>query len=94
MSMDALTTVSKAHAELAVEAFELTSRPVVIPNFVDLADWQPSAPSERSSNRGVRLVHLSNFRPIKSVLDVERIFHVISQAMPVELWLLTPRARA
>jgi len=39
--IDELTTVSNSHACLAADLFGLSSRPEVIPNFVDLSTFQP-----------------------------------------------------
>ncbi len=41
-----------------------------------------AAPNERL------LVHLSNFRPVKRVLDVVQIFARVAQAMPARLMLI------
>ena len=42
--VDMLSTVSKSHASLATDVFGLSTRPVVIPNFVDLSNFQPLQP--------------------------------------------------
>jgi N-acetyl-alpha-D-glucosaminyl L-malate synthase BshA len=39
--IDVLTTVSDSHACLATELFGLPTRPIVIPNFVDLSRFRP-----------------------------------------------------
>ena len=88
LQMDALTAVSFNHAELAETLYSLPSQLEVITNFLDLADWQPGGPFRPPAGRPWRLVHLSNFRPVKSVVDVGRIFHALSKAMDAELWLL------
>lgn len=89
--MDHITTVSQAHARLADEIFKLRDLPRVIPNFVDL-DWIENQVSaavgpdrQRSTNR---LVHISNFRPIKNPAGVARIFKAIHQQFKSELWLI------
>ena len=40
--LDALTTVSASHAALATRLFGLSTPPLVIPNFVDLATFKPA----------------------------------------------------
>jgi N-acetyl-alpha-D-glucosaminyl L-malate synthase BshA len=42
--VDMLSTVSDSHASLATDVFGLSTRPVVIPNFVDLSIFRPSQP--------------------------------------------------
>lgn len=42
--VDMLSTVSDSHASLATDVFGLSTRPVVIPNFVDLSIFRPLQP--------------------------------------------------
>jgi N-acetyl-alpha-D-glucosaminyl L-malate synthase BshA len=89
-SSDYLTTVSSRHAELATTGFDLPSPPQVIPNFVDLSRFWPTA-GERSLAQmqcRPRLVHVSNFRPIKDPQSMARIFLEIRARMEAELWLI------
>ncbi len=85
-----LTAVSAHHAELAATVFDLPSRPHVIPNFVDLSRFWPMAdePPERAGKSRPRLVHVSNFRPIKDPQSMARIFLDIRSRMEAELWLI------
>jgi N-acetyl-alpha-D-glucosaminyl L-malate synthase BshA len=89
-SSDFLTTVSSSHAELATTVFDLPSPPHVIPNFVDLSRFWPTA-RERSlvqTQLRPRLVHVSNFRRIKDPQSMARIFLDIRSRMEAELWLI------
>ncbi len=89
--LDAITTVSRNHAGLAQGAFRLSAPPHVIPNFVETAEFCPSptlAAVTGRKQRRVRLVHVSNFRPIKRPIDVARIFIGLRQCMDAELWLV------
>ncbi len=89
-SSDFLTAVSTRHAELAATVFDLPRRPQVIPNFVDLSRFWPI--SDESLHGQVRLrprlVHVSNFRPIKDPQSMARIFLDIRARMEAELWLI------
>ena len=95
---DVLTTVSCSHARLAASAFNLPSRPRVVSNFIDLARFKPcpealpiSNPESSSGQapaRPRRIVHISNFRPIKDTLSVARIFLGIRERLEAELWLV------
>lgn len=88
LKMDRLTTVSKAHAALAQTQFALPMRPRVIPNFVTrpspIAISRPFAADDGTR----RLAHISNFRPVKSVVDVGRIALAVARRIDVELWLI------
>ena len=87
---DVLTTVSFSHAKLAASAFSLSSRPRVVSNFVDLARFKPCPHVSPLSNpaRPLRIVHVSNFRPIKDTPSVARIFLGIRERLEAELWLV------
>jgi N-acetyl-alpha-D-glucosaminyl L-malate synthase BshA len=94
--VDKLTTVSTSHAKLAAKLFGLSTWPEVIPNFIDLAKFHPRVsplhpfPDGPGLNRArkPRIVHLSNFRPVKDTPSMARIFLGIRQQMEAELWLI------
>jgi N-acetyl-alpha-D-glucosaminyl L-malate synthase BshA len=102
--VDQLTTVSNSHARLATDLFGLTTRPQVIPNFVDLSRFQPLKPnapiaggsgeesplvSGSGGGRAIpRIAHVSNFRPVKDPQSMARIFLDIREQMEAELWLI------
>ncbi|MBW1785796.1 MAG: N-acetyl-alpha-D-glucosaminyl L-malate synthase BshA [Deltaproteobacteria bacterium] len=99
--MDALTTVSSDHARLAATIFDLDKPPRVIPNFVDLNEFRPRSGTEADAKKdtvphqreaGVAgkkaIVHISNFRPVKDVCRVARIFLEIRKDIAAELWLV------
>ena len=95
--LDGLTTVSLSHANLAVEVLGLERLPEVIPNFVDLAKFRPL--SDQDGDKGepkmkdreperARIVHISNFRPVKNLQSMARIFINIRRGIDAELWLI------
>ena len=97
---DAVTAVSQAladqtHSELGVE------RDIqVVPNFIDPARYEglgsDGACSWRRDSEKV-LIHVSNFRPVKRIWDVIRIFQRIQDEIPSRLLLVgdgPERARA
>jgi len=93
--LDALTTVSVAHARLSAEVLGLSAWPEVIPNFVNLSQFRPQElppPGRGRAGEGVRsrprIVHVSNFRPVKGAKDVARMFVGIREQMEAELWLI------
>jgi N-acetyl-alpha-D-glucosaminyl L-malate synthase BshA len=87
---DVLTTVSNSHSQLAASVFNLTSRPRVVSNFIDLARFKPCPEASPLSDpaRPRRIVHVSNFRPIKDTPSVARIFLGIRERLEAELWLV------
>ncbi|MEE8303330.1 MAG: N-acetyl-alpha-D-glucosaminyl L-malate synthase BshA [Candidatus Tectomicrobia bacterium] len=89
-SIDVLTAVSARHAQLAATVFSLSSLPQVIANFIDLSRFRPDPyatirPRPRSRPR---LVHVSNFRPVKDPQSMARVFLGIRARLDAELWLI------
>ncbi|NWG03178.1 MAG: N-acetyl-alpha-D-glucosaminyl L-malate synthase BshA [Syntrophaceae bacterium] len=99
-TMDGLTTVSRCHARLSAEVFGLPSYPEVVPNFVDLSIFHPLTPQQDDEKgegekewkgigkRKIRITHVSNFRPIKDLQSVVKIFLGIRERIDAELWLI------
>jgi N-acetyl-alpha-D-glucosaminyl L-malate synthase BshA len=89
-----VTAISEHLADRTREAFGITSEIEVIRNFVNcdlyirkpdlVAQMRPqfASPDERL------LVHLSNFRPVKRVLDVIEIFARVAREIPARLMLI------
>src|ERR1019366_9086782 len=87
---DRITAVSEFLKDETVRAFGCTSCDVdVIPNFIDPAVYNRSAHEPTLRHQlGVDkklLMHISNFRPVKRVLDVVRIFARVRQEIPSAL---------
>jgi N-acetyl-alpha-D-glucosaminyl L-malate synthase BshA len=90
---DAVTAVSAFLREETYRAFGCGDCDVrVIPNFVFAGDYHPA--TDDSFRRALApqghrvLVHVSNFRPVKRVNDVVRIFAGVRTAMPATLVLV------
>jgi N-acetyl-alpha-D-glucosaminyl L-malate synthase BshA len=87
---DAITAVSEYLREETIRSFGCTTCPVeVIPNFIDpaLHDRARHAPvfaAERARGHRI-LMHISNFRPVKRVRDILRIFARVAAALPATL---------
>lgn len=88
-SCDTLTSVSESHADLSRTVLGLGRPPHVVPNFIDLARFQPH-PRQRHDPSAARprLIHISNFRPVKDPCSVARIFLRIRECLDAELWLI------
>src|SRR5213076_1916291 len=89
---DRVTAVSEYLREETYRAFGCVGCDVrVIPNFVSTADFHPSP--DASWRRALApaghkiLVHVSNFRPVKRIADVIRVFAGVRRALPATLVL-------
>ncbi|MCA6075574.1 N-acetyl-alpha-D-glucosaminyl L-malate synthase BshA [Fulvivirga sedimenti] len=89
---DGVTAVSDDLRKDTYEHFAVTKDIVVIPNFIDL-DRFKKHPKEHFKtaicpNGEKLIVHTSNFRKVKRVDDVVRIFEKIRQVIPAKLLLV------
>jgi N-acetyl-alpha-D-glucosaminyl L-malate synthase BshA len=89
---DGVTAVSKFLRDETYRAFGCVQCSLaVIPNFVNLNEYRPDLATARESlvpNGNRLLVHISNFREVKRVKDVVRIFARLRRAMPATLMLV------
>jgi N-acetyl-alpha-D-glucosaminyl L-malate synthase BshA len=87
---DGVTAVSAYLREETVRAFGCAADRIrVIPNFVDLREFAP--PAERCSVYPPQekvLMHISNMRPVKRMLDVVHIFARVQDRLPARLVLV------
>ncbi len=90
---DAVTAVSNYLREETYRSFGCVGCDVrVIPNFISTAEYHPQPSGSRRTPLAPPghkvLIHISNFRPIKRVRDVIRIFAGVRSAMPATLVLI------
>jgi N-acetyl-alpha-D-glucosaminyl L-malate synthase BshA len=89
---DAVTAVSKSLKDDTYRHFDVNRDIEVIPNFIKPEHYQPKPEKDHRAQyapNGERIItHISNFRPVKRVGDVVRIFHKIRQNMPAKLLLI------
>jgi N-acetyl-alpha-D-glucosaminyl L-malate synthase BshA len=90
---DAVTAVSVYLRDETYRAFGCAGCDVtVIPNFISTADYHPA--TDDACRRALApashriLVHVSNFRPVKRILDVIRIFAGVRKVLPATLVLV------
>lgn len=92
LKSDAVTAVSESLRRTTVEQLDVHNRIDVVPNFIDPARYEQakSLPGARRwAKPGERiLVHISNFRPVKRVLDVIAIFERLYRQLPVRLLMV------
>jgi N-acetyl-alpha-D-glucosaminyl L-malate synthase BshA len=93
---DGVTCISSYLKDETVKHFG-TSRPIeVIPNFVNCDEYAPIKDEAARAKARLRLakpgeailMHLSNFRPVKRVVDVVKIFAGVVREVPAQLVLV------
>lgn len=89
---DAVTAVSKFLADKTVSGFKTLHEPIVIPNFVDTTVYHrmesTKIRSQIAPNDEKILIHVSNFRSVKRVVDTIHIAHEVLKSMPIKLVLV------
>ncbi len=89
---DEVTAVSSFLRDETYRAFGCVSCDLkVIPNFVNLAEYRPDGDGCRDglAPPGHKVIsHVSNFREVKRVKDVVRVFARIRRAMPATLLMI------
>lgn len=93
---DGVTSISNYLKEMTVSEFGVTRPIEVIPNFVNCDVYTPyrdevvrAEARKRLAKPGEAiLIHLSNFRPVKRVTDVVKVFARVAQEMPARLVLV------
>jgi N-acetyl-alpha-D-glucosaminyl L-malate synthase BshA len=93
---DGVTSISNYLKDKTVESFGVTRPIEVIPNFVNCDVYTPitdegtrAAARARYAKPGEAiLLHLSNFRPVKRVVDVVKVFAQVVKEVPAQLLLV------
>jgi L-malate glycosyltransferase len=89
---DGVTAVSEDLKKDTYQHFKITKDIEVIPNFIDLERFKKQKKEHFKTaicpNGEMLLVHTSNFRKVKRVDDVVRIFHNIRKMIPAKLLLV------
>lgn len=88
---DGVTAVSDSLRKDTLKYFNISREIEVIPNFIDIDNY--SKPSDQcykgmyASNGEKVITHISNFRPLKRIEDVVRVFEKIRKEIPAKLIL-------
>ena len=93
---DGVTSISQYLKDKTLADFGITRNIAVVPNFVNCDVYTPVR--DEATRAAARkhlvgtdepiLIHLSNFRPVKRVLDVVKVFAQVTQAIPAQLVLV------
>lgn len=89
---DGVTAVSRFLREKTLTNYNIDKEIEVIPNFVDVKKYRRGSDTELRKlcpNKDEKvIVHTSNFRPVKRVPDVIRIFNEVHKKVPSRLILI------
>ena len=93
---DGVTSISSYLKEETLKHFGITRPIEVIPNFVNCNEYVPIKDEAARAKARLRLaapgeailMHLSNFRPVKRVVDVVKIFAQVQRELPAQLVLV------
>ena len=89
---DAVTAVSEYLKQDTLRIFDVKNPIAVIPNFIDISNYGNPADkcykSVYAPNQEKVLLHISNFRPVKRVGDVVRVFQKVREKVNAKLLLV------
>lgn len=90
---DIVTSVSQSLKNETLKLFNITNEIEVIPNFIELNKIidDSSIPCYRSliaKDKERVITHISNFRKVKRIPDVVKIFYKIQQVVPAKLMMV------
>jgi N-acetyl-alpha-D-glucosaminyl L-malate synthase BshA len=89
---DAVTAVSESLKQDTYRHFAVSREIKVIPNFINLKEYNlPNPGCSRSMYASANekiMIHISNFRKVKRVEDVLRVFERVRREVPVKLILV------
>jgi len=90
---DIVTAVSESLRSDTLRLFTIYNKIEVIYNFIDFEkqkDWDDDdCVRETLANADEKIItHVSNFRPVKNILDVVRVFHKIQEKIPSKLLMV------
>jgi L-malate glycosyltransferase len=80
---DGITTISEYMRARTVEFFQVQSPIRVIHNFINSSLYKPD--EQRVGKGRKRILHISNFRPVKRVLDCIYVFAKVRKEIDAEL---------
>ena len=90
---DVVTSVSQSLKDDTYRLFDIKKEIVVVPNFIELSkDKNPeNLPCQRSlmaADNEMILTHISNFRKVKRIDDIIRIFYEVQKEIPAKLMMV------
>ena len=87
-----VTAVSQSLKEDTVRLFDITTQIKVIPNFIDVEKFKfktvPCEKGQIAPEDQLVITHISNFRPLKRVIDVLKTFKIVNEQLNVKLLMV------
>ena len=85
-----MTSVSQSLKDDTLRLFEITKEINVIPNFIDIKKYEEAKQAEcqrylLAEPSEKVITHVSNFRKVKRIGDVIKVFNAIQQQLPAKL---------
>ncbi len=89
---DAVTSVSQSLKDDTLRLFDITNDIQVVPNFIDFAKYTnhfTDCQRGMMANDDERIItHISNFRKVKRIDDIIKIFYNIQKEIPAKLMMV------
>ncbi|MCK8481408.1 N-acetyl-alpha-D-glucosaminyl L-malate synthase BshA [Psychroserpens algicola] len=89
---DAVTSVSQSLKEDTLRLFDIKKEINVVPNFIDLTKHEPNFTdcqrAMMATDNEKIITHISNFRKVKQIPDVIKIFNTIQKKIPAKLMMV------
>ncbi|GGI57435.1 N-acetyl-alpha-D-glucosaminyl L-malate synthase BshA [Winogradskyella haliclonae] len=89
---DAVTSVSESLKQDTLRLFDIKNEIEVVPNFIDIEKHQPNFTdcqrSMMATDDELIITHISNFREVKNIPDVIKVFYNIQKEIPAKLMMV------
>ena len=89
---DAVTAVSQSLKDDTLRLFDINNEIDVVTNFIDISKYNhgfTNCQRGMMANEDEKIItHISNFRPVKRIEDIVRIFYNIQKEMPAKLMMV------
>ncbi|RXJ51147.1 N-acetyl-alpha-D-glucosaminyl L-malate synthase BshA [Gelidibacter gilvus] len=89
---DAVTSVSQSLKDDTLRLFDIKKEIDVVPNFIDFSrhksDFTDCQRDAMAKDDEMIITHISNFRKVKNIPDVVKIFYNIQQKIPAKLMMV------
>lgn len=89
---DAVTSVSQSLKDDTLRLFDINNQIDVVPNFIDMEkhtnNFTDCQRGLMANDNEVIITHISNFREVKQIPDVIKIFYNIQKTLPAKLMMV------
>ncbi|MFK7000458.1 N-acetyl-alpha-D-glucosaminyl L-malate synthase BshA [Flavobacterium oreochromis] len=89
---DVVTSVSRSLKEDTLKYFDVTKEIKVVPNFIEIEEVESKnvvcKRSVMATPEEKIITHISNFRKVKKIPDVVKVFYKIQQKIPAKLMMV------